>query len=380
MNIIHLISSIDRGGAESHLASLAKEQKKFDKVTIIYFKGNDYWKSKLEKDKINVIKINLTTRFAILQLFELLFKINKIINKLNPDILHSHLTMMELVGAILTKFNKQKFKFIVTKHLDSFFLEGSKGKKKGLIKGIFIDNFIINTSHKTICISNQVKKFFKNKTNSPKKKFKLIYYGFDFSKFKKNKDFNQSNEFKILNKINKKNLILCCVARHVNQKSLDFLLEGFSKYLKINSHCNLIMVGSGPETNNLKLLSKKLNINKNITWIRFTDNIRDILDLSDVFVLTSEYEGLGLVLLEAMAAKIPIIATNISAIPEVVRNNYNGLLIEHLNHNDLVKKINLIQDKKRIKKFNFNSKKLLEKKFSLNSMIKKTKKIYNEKY
>jgi len=141
----------------------------------------------------------------------------------------------------------------------------------------------------------------------------------------------------------------------------------------------LILVGSGPETQNLRVLSKKLKINDKIIWINFSENVRDILNYSDIFVLTSEYEGLGLVLLEAMAAGTPIIASNKSAIPEVIKNNHNGLLIKQNNHLDLIRKIELIRNKKNIKKFNFNSKKFLEKKFSLNSMIIKTEKVYNEK-
>ena len=106
--------------------------------------------------------------------------------------------------------------------------------------------------------------------------------------------------------------------------------------------------------------------------------MRDIIEFSDVFVLTSEYEGLGLVLLEAMASNTAIVATKTSAIPEVIKNNYNGLLVEHLDKKDLIKKLDLIQDKKLIKKFCRNSKILLKSKFNLNLMVNKTYKFYNE--
>ena len=128
----------------------------------------------------------------------------------------------------------------------------------------------------------------------------------------------------------------------------------------------------------LKKLSSELCIDEKIIWIKFSDNIRDIIEFSDVFALTSEYEGLGLVLLEAMASNTPIIATNASAIPEVIKNNYNGLLIEHLNQKDLVNKLNRIKVESLAKKFCFNSKLLLKSKFNLNSMIRKTYKYYNE--
>ena len=59
-----------------------------------------------------------------------------------------------------------------------------------------------------------------------------------------------------------------------------------------NNKSNLILVGSGPETNNLMKLAKKLNISKKIIWIKFSENVRDIIEFSDTFILTSEYEGL----------------------------------------------------------------------------------------
>lgn len=377
MRILHLISSMDRGGAESHLASLARIQNKKDNVTIVYFKGNNYWKSNLKKEKINIIRLNLKSKFIFFQLIELIFKINDILKKVRPNILHCHLSMMELVGAILRKVNNQKFKFIITKHLDSAFLEGSKGKKVK-IKGFFFDKFIINTANKTICISKQVKNFFIKNTHLPKKKFVLIYYGFDFKNFKKNRNFKSSNEFKVLKKIPRNNFKICCVARHVNQKSLDFLIISFSKYLSENNKSNLILVGSGPETNNLMKLAKKLNISRKIIWIKFSENVRDIIEFSDTFILTSEYEGLGLVLLEAMAANKPIIASNTSAIPEVIKHNFNGFLIKHLNKKDLVQKLKLIQNKNIRNKFILNSKTVLHKKFNLKIMINKTQKYYYE--
>ena len=61
MKIIHLISSMDKGGAESHLATLTKMQNKNNKVIIIYFKGNNYWKKKLQKKNINVIRRKIFT-------------------------------------------------------------------------------------------------------------------------------------------------------------------------------------------------------------------------------------------------------------------------------------------------------------------------------
>ena len=101
------------------------------------------------------------------------------------------------------------------------------------------------------------------------------------------------------------------------------------------------------------------------------------MDMADVFVLTSQYEGFGMVFLEAMLTNTPIISTNVSAIPEVIRSNYNGILIKPNNMNQMILALNRIKNKKLIKKFSVNSKKLLSGKFHLNTMNEKTNNVYN---
>ena len=124
-------------------------------------------------------------------------------------------------------------------------------------------------------------------------------------------------------------------------------------------------------------MSKKKKIYKKIIWVNFSEQVKDLMDMADVFVLTSQYEGFGMVFLEAMLTNTPIISTNVSAIPEVIRNNYNGILIKPNNMNQMILALNRIKNKKLIKKFSVNSKKLLSGKFHLNTMNEKTNNVYN---
>ena len=121
MKILHLISSLDKGGAENHLALLASQQVKNNVVMIVYLKGNDYWKKKLEKMNIKVVKLELNNVYNIFKLSKIIFLLAAIRNKFQPDIVHAHLSAMEFIGAALQFFKKKKYKFVITKHLDSFF-------------------------------------------------------------------------------------------------------------------------------------------------------------------------------------------------------------------------------------------------------------------
>ena len=374
MKVFHLITSLDNGGAENHLASLVKEQIKNKKIYIIYLRGNDYWKKKLKKKGIKIIKLKLNHLINFFNLITVIYKINNLINKHNPDIVHAHLSSMEIIGATIKFFSKNKFKLIITKHLDSFFLEASKGQNS-IIQGLFIDKFILYNCNKIICISQQIRKYFVKKINLPKNKLKVIYYGLNFDDFKKKK---KNNNLKINKKDLKNFFVICCIARHVEQKSLDFLIKTFYEFKNLDIKSKLILVGSGPQTTKLKSMAKKLEVYEKIIWIEYAENVLEILKLSDVFVLPSKYEGFGLVLLEAMFAKKPIIATKVSAIPEVIQDNWNGLLIKHGDIKDFKRKLLKIKMSKINKKLIKNSQKTLKKKFNFNKMIIKTNKIYEE--
>ena len=374
MKVFHLITSIDNGGAENHLASLVKQQIKNYEVFVIYLRGNSYWKKKLESSGVKVIQLKLNKLINIINLLLIIYKVNKLVNIHKPEIVHSHLSSMELIGSLVKFFSKKKFKFIVTKHLDSFFLEASSGQNN-LIQGLFLDYFIFKNADKIICISNQIKKYFLKKIKVPNRKLRVIYYGLNESDLnKKKKSRLKSIKLQDL----KKKFVICCIARHVKQKSLDFLIKTFHQFKKIETKSKLILVGEGPETKKLKILAKKLDVNEDIIWINYAENVLQLLKLSKVFVLPSKYEGFGLVLLEAMYAKKPIIASRVSAIPEVIKNNWNGLLIKHNDIKDFNSKLLRIKNEKIAKRLIKNSQITLKKKFNLDKMVKLTNEIYKE--
>ena len=71
-----------------------------------------------------------------------------------------------------------------------------------------------------------------------------------------------------------------------------------------------------------------MQIQSNIKYLGTQNDVRPILSIADIFVLPSLHEGLSIAIIEAMAMNLPIVATNVGGIPEVVENNFNGLLVE----------------------------------------------------
>jgi len=374
--LLHIITSIDNGGAENHLRDLISRQVSTYDVFLIYFKGSNYHKDDLVSKGVKVFKIRFLNKNIFLFVIKFLLVL-KIFKNIKPDIVHCHLWISELYGLFLKLIYRKSFLLIVTKHLDSFFLEGSYGIKN-FVRGIFIERIIFYYTDHVIFISKAVKKFFLKKIYITKKKYSVIYYGINLKKFVKLNSKKKMNLKKKLD-IDNKTFVLGCIARHVEQKSLDIIIKSFSLFVQKNPDikAKLIMIGKGHLESELKHLAKDLNINKKIIWINYTDNINLYFNIFDMFCLSSRYEGLGLVLLESLASGVPVLATRSGAIPEIIINKKNGYLVKYGDINNFSKRI--IDTLKLSKKVTFKkSLSNLKNLFSLDRVFVATDKAYRK--
>ncbi len=376
MKVIHLISSLDKGGAESQLIELIDHQLKQDiEIRVCYLKGNSYWVNYLEKKNIKCFFLNYKNSFNIISLFFTVLSFIKIIKNFKPNIIHSHLSPSEIV-SFFTSFFVKDIKFITTKHLDSLIFTGSKTNIPNYLSK-FLENLILNRNNKIICISKSVLNFFVNNTKILDTKFELVYYGITYDFYDKDLSKEVSFFYKKYN-LNKDIFLIGNIARHVPQKNIHFLIKAFQQFVenkKINS--KLILVGTGPLTKKLKKFSKELNVYDKIIWIDFFENNAVLYKIFNIFCLTSNYEGLGLVLLEALSSKTPIVATNISAIPEIIQDRQNGFLVNQNDYEGLADIFSYLYqtDLTNIKE---NGRKSIELKFSTNKMSSKIFEIYSK--
>jgi glycosyltransferase involved in cell wall biosynthesis len=130
------------------------------------------------------------------------------------------------------------------------------------------------------------------------------------------------------------------VCRLVPWKGIKQIISTIQKM----SDVRLIVAGDGPEKNSLIQFSKKKNISNRIFFLGQVkkQQVRWLFENSDLFILNSSYEGLPHVVLEAMATKTPVIATNIGGTPEVVMDKKTGLLVKYNDNNQLLSSINSI--------------------------------------
>jgi glycosyltransferase involved in cell wall biosynthesis len=315
-SITHVITTIELGGAEKQLLEIATCQSKHgDDIKVIFLKGNPILLSEFSSAGIQVD--NTLSHFSFIrQVFELRKKRHQ-----NNNVFHAHLPRAEILCALALKSKS----FVVTRHNAEPFFPGQPA-----LFSKALSRFVLMRAQCCISISEAVKRFLldtkemKNSQNSV-----VVPYGLVIEDLVPKKlNFKASNLHKV-----------GTVSRLVKQKNLPLLI----KAIKIineskQTPVQLSIVGSGPLQKDLELLTKELGVNHCVSWLGKTDRINEFYKTLDIFVLASDYEGFGLVLLEAMLQQVPIVARRKSAIPEVLGNNHPGL-IDTDNPSELAEKI-----------------------------------------
>lgn len=162
------------------------------------------------------------------------------------------------------------------------------------------------------------------KNNVLAEKVSLIANGLDISRFNTVIDREGARESLA---IPRDSLVIGAVGRLSIEKGHRFLIEAAKPLVKDYPELQVIFVGDGPLKSELVQLSRRLGIEANVRFLGKVHNIPLILSLMDLFVLPSLSEGLPMALLEAMAAKVPVIASNVGDIPHVIRDREEGLLV-----------------------------------------------------
>ena len=307
--ITHLITTIERGGAEKQLLTLASEQVKSGlKVEVIFLKGKSELKKEFEASGVKVNNLLVGKSFL-----KQIFLFSKYLRK-NPSPVHAHLPKSELIAAVVIA----KKYFVFSRHnAEPFWPSGPR------VISNLLSKYVCKRAAQGIAISNAVKSYIIKRGEIPTGyKIDVVYYGFQ-------KDISTSpvGLNSVTNSINSQssNFKVGTIGRLVPQKDYPTLLSAFSNVLKTLPETDLYIVGEGYLQDYFISLSKSLGINGNVHWLGKTEYINEFLSKMDLFVLPSQYEGFGLVLLEAMVAKKPIIAANNSAIPEVLGKTFEGL-------------------------------------------------------
>ncbi|MCC7013653.1 MAG: glycosyltransferase [Planctomycetes bacterium] len=316
MKILHVITTLDVGGAEMHLLAQVRGQvARGHAVRIAYLKG----KGSLARD------------FEALgaESVECVGSGLGLPRKLWPglawaEIVHSHLLKADMASAVLATLAGKRGALVSSKHNDEQVL------KRPLVS--WVHGLLGRAPRCTISLSDHVARFIAEHGRVPLARQQRIYYGLDPAPFERAADEPRERKLELRRSLGvaPEDVVFVCVARFAPQKAHDVLLRAFAQARRQHPALRLLLVGDDPfgdGRDRAEALARQLELGPAVLFAGIRRDVPRLLGASDVFVMCSLWEGLGLVFLEAMAARLPVLATRVSAVPEVVVDGETGVLV-----------------------------------------------------
>ena len=307
-----MITTMDRGGAENHVLTLASAQRDMGhEVRIAFLKGTGELVAAYEESTRLSRRSTRTLRQWVG----------------SRGVIHAHLPRAELVAASLTPRGTP---LIVSRHNTEPFLGSAPAR---VSRGI--SRWSTRRADSVIAISESVKNYHLRTGHlNPDTRIEVIPYGYTSSgasPLPYDWSFGRESIYRPLR--------IATVARLTPQKDLPTLLRSIALLKKRGLSIDLRIAGDGPDRASLSELIEHLDLASSVRLIGRISNPEQFIAGADIFALPSRYEGLGLVLLEAMAVKTPIVAARNTAIEEVVLDGETGLLFETGSSDDLAAKL-----------------------------------------
>ena len=380
IRIAHLITGIGSGGAgEDTLCTIEGLDKvKYQIDLIMGKKLRDDKLKRIRNKGINFIQIQpFRSRYHFLYDSILLLKLMILFKKGHYDIIHTHTTKSGILGSIAAKLAGVP---IIIHGLEINALEVCSSKFIKIIK-MFLEKMISKFTDAYISVSEIVSQKYLEYGIGKKAKYFTVRSGIELNKFlnaREDMDIRQTSQEL---GINREDFVIGNVGRLVESKGHYFLFQAIKKILEIRNSrpVKLLLIGEGEDKEKLIKYAKELNLEKNVIFTGYRENVEELMVLMDIFVLTSLREGLSRVLVEAAAAGLPSIAFNIDGIPEIIKDNHNGFLVEPRNVIQLAEKISkYIDNKPLVLMHGRNGREFVKGKWSIEGMVKETEQIYND--
>jgi glycosyltransferase involved in cell wall biosynthesis len=358
VNILYLTNHLNIGGITSYVLTLAEGLKQRGHNVYISSSGGAVLPEFINAN-INYIRLPIKTKSEISpKILISLFKLFKIIKEKDIDVIHAN-TRVTCVLASLTRYFSG-CPYVSTCH--------------GFFKQRFFRKVFPCWGKRIIAISESVKGHLINDFKVDDKKIAVIHNGINI----------EQASLKFVAPLKKRlglanGPVIGIVARLSEEKGHTYLIEAMQRVITDIAEAQLLIVGDGRMKERLLSLSQALRIEKNVLFLPSVFDTKEVLPAMDIFVLPSLKEGLGLSLMEAMASGLAVIGSNIGGIKSLIKDGFNGLLVEPASVDDLFQAIlYLLKNPEKAESIGRNAQIFIKENFSSTNMIDKTERVYLE--
>ncbi|KIL33204.1 N-acetyl-alpha-D-glucosaminyl L-malate synthase BshA [Bacillus subtilis] len=293
-------------------------------------------------------------------------KIAEVAERENLDIIHAHYALPHAVCAYLAKqMLKRNIGIVTTLHGTDITVLGYDPSLKDLIR------FAIESSDRVTAVSSALAAETYDLIK-PEKKIETIYNFIDERVYLKKNTAVIKEKHRIL----PDEKVVIHVSNFRKVKRVQDVIRVF-RNIAGKTKAKLLLVGDGPEKSTACELIRKYGLEDQVLMLGNQDRVEELYSISDLKLLLSEKESFGLVLLEAMACGVPCIGTNIGGIPEVIKNNVSGFLVDV---GDVAaataRAMSILEDEQLSNRFTKAAIEMLENEFSSQKIVSQYEQIY----
>lgn len=367
LKVLHIIGGGEFGGAEQHLLSLLKyiDNQAFELHVACLFA--EPLAPLVVQEGFTVHVLPMRNKFDL----KPVSKLAELIRSEDFHIVHTHGVRANLIGRIAAK-KAGTGKVVTTVHsvlaydynrwIDRWVNRACESATK-------------NITEKFITVSEMLGKQMINE-GIPARKVSVIHNGLEIEKY--DPDVSGEPVRRELG-IGRDALVLGIVARLHPVKGHCFLLEALARVKDKISQLTLVIVGNGPERASLESLVTRLGIANNVIFTGFRKDIPEVIAALDILVLPSLSEGLSLTIMEGMAMKKPVIATNVGGTPEIITSGSDGLLVPSADVEALARAIEELAHNPQVaSRLGVEARKTIETGFTAGLMAERTSRLYKD--
>ena len=284
--------------------------------------------------------------------------LRRVVSRLEPDLLHTHLVHADAYGALAGGTTR----IVSTKHNDDPFRAGSFRH---------VERALTRRASRVICITEALARFNRDVVGLPAEKLRVVRYGMDTPPPAWGSDPEVS--------LPPGARTLLAASRLVPQKGLDVAVRALPTICAAEPRAVLVILGEGPEQEALTGLARSLGVEDALRLPGHVGDVSSWFEQAALFVHPARWEGFGLVLLEAMLAGKAVVASAVSAVPEIVVDEVTGLLVPPDDPDALARAVSeLLADPARADTLGKAGKSRAHSTFSVGRMAEETVAVYEE--
>ncbi|MEG9326631.1 glycosyltransferase [Salinimicrobium catena] len=360
IKVLHIIKSLGRGGAEMLLPETLQlhDREKYEFHYIYFLPWKDQMVSRIKEEGGKVTCLEAKDNI------QLILQYKKVINYCREngiDLIHCHLPWAGFVGRFVHK--KTGIPVLYTEH---------NMQERYHIATKTINKFTFNSQNLAIGVSDDVTNSIRKKIH-PRIPVETVLNGVNTTSFVRKGNSEIRKEFSIPEDA----IVIGNIAVFRFQKRLVEWLQVFEEIQKRNPKVYGIIVGAGPLEDEIKNELKRLKLEKKVFLPGLQTEVRPYFEAMDIFMMSSQFEGLPIALLEAMSMECAVVATDAGGIKEVIRNEKDGLTCPVENWQNLADRCELlINDQHQLERYKSAARKRVVESFSLKKMVQELEEYY----